>query len=81
MASIQIGMLGPAEAIVDSTAVTLGATKQRAVLAMLALNANRAVSVDRLTDGCGASICRRARPRWSSSTSRGSASCSVTTRS
>jgi predicted ATPase/DNA-binding SARP family transcriptional activator len=51
MASIQIGVLGPVEAIVDSTAVTLGATKQRAVLAMLALNANRAVSVDRLTDG------------------------------
>jgi hypothetical protein len=30
MASIQIGVLGPVEAIVDSTVATLGATKQRA---------------------------------------------------
>ncbi len=51
MASIQIGVLGPIEAFVDSTAVAPGATKQRAVLAMLALNANRAVSVDRLIEG------------------------------
>ena len=51
MASIQIGVLGPVEAIVDSTAVALGAAKQRAVLAMLALSANRALSVDRLAEG------------------------------
>ena len=30
MASIQIGVLGPVEALVDSTVATLGATKQRA---------------------------------------------------
>ena len=46
MPSIQIGVLGPVEAMVDSTPVALGATKQRAVLAMLALNARRTLSVD-----------------------------------
>jgi predicted ATPase/DNA-binding SARP family transcriptional activator len=51
MASIQIGVLGPVDATVDSAPVALGATKQRAVLAMLALNANRALSVDRLAEG------------------------------
>jgi predicted ATPase/DNA-binding SARP family transcriptional activator len=51
MGSIRIGVLGPVEATVDSTPVTLGGAKQRAVLAMLALNANRACSVDGLTEG------------------------------
>ena len=51
MASNQIGMSGPVEAVIDSTPVALGAIKQRAVLAMLALNARRALSVDALTDG------------------------------
>ena len=51
MPSIQIGVLGPVEATVDSEPVALGATKQRAVLAMLALNANQALSLDRLAEG------------------------------
>jgi DNA-binding SARP family transcriptional activator len=39
------------EAGADGRAVALGATKQRAVLAMLALRANSPVSADRLTEG------------------------------
>jgi ABC-type transport system substrate-binding protein/DNA-binding SARP family transcriptional activator/streptogramin lyase len=44
-------LLGPVEARLDGRSVPLGATKQRAVLAMLALRANRTVSIDRLVDG------------------------------
>ncbi len=51
MPSIQIGVLGPVEATVGAEPVALGATKQRAVLAMLALNANQALSLDRLAEG------------------------------
>ena len=51
MGSICIGVLGPVEAAVDAAPVALGAAKQRAVLAMLALNANRAFSVDGLAEG------------------------------
>ena len=41
----------PIEATVDGRPIRLGATKQRAVLAMLALSPNRTVSVDRLIEG------------------------------
>ena len=39
------------EVTLDGRPVALGATKQRAVLAMLALRANTVVSVDELVDG------------------------------
>ena len=47
----EIRLLGPVELIVGGEPVTLGGTKQRAVLAMLALAANQSVSADRLMDG------------------------------
>jgi peptide/nickel transport system substrate-binding protein len=46
-----IRLLGPIEASLDGRPVALGAPQQRAVLAMLALRANRTVSVDELIDG------------------------------
>jgi peptide/nickel transport system substrate-binding protein len=44
-------LLGPVEATLEGRRVPLGATKQRALLAMLALHANATVSTDRLVDG------------------------------
>jgi peptide/nickel transport system substrate-binding protein len=44
-------LLGPVEATFDGRPVALGPTKQRALLAMLALHANATVGVDRLIDG------------------------------
>lgn len=44
------GVLGPLQLSARGTLVPLGAPKQRAVLAMLVLNRNRAVSVDSLID-------------------------------
>ena len=63
-------MLGPVEAVVDGRPLRLGARKQRAVLAMLVLEANRPVSAIGSPKGCGASRRRRAPPRWCSCTSR-----------
>ncbi len=48
---MQIRVLGHLEASVDDRPVALGGAKQRAVLAMLGLEANRAVSADRLIEG------------------------------
>ena len=48
---MDLQLLGPVEATVDGRPVPLGATKQRAVLAMLALRANRTVSIDSLIEG------------------------------
>ena len=48
---MDLQLLGPIEASVDGRRIRLGATKQRAVLAMLALPPNRTVSVDRLIEG------------------------------
>jgi WD40 repeat protein/DNA-binding SARP family transcriptional activator len=48
---MQIRVLGHVEASVDDRPLSLGGSKQRAVLAMLALDANRSVSADRLIDG------------------------------
>jgi DNA-binding SARP family transcriptional activator len=45
---MDIRMLGPLEGWRDSQPVDLGPPQQRAVLAMLALNINRVVAVDRL---------------------------------
>ncbi len=49
-AGLQIGVLGPLQLRAGSALVPLGAPKQRAVLAMLMMNRNRAVSVDALID-------------------------------
>ncbi|HSC73793.1 MAG TPA: AfsR/SARP family transcriptional regulator [Gaiellaceae bacterium] len=43
-------ILGPLEVVADHGPVRLGGPKQRATLAILLLNANRVVSVDRLAD-------------------------------
>ena len=51
MAEVRFGVLGPVEVSVDGRPLALGATKQRAVLAMLALSANSVVSADRLMEG------------------------------
>ena len=48
---MEIRLLGLVEVRHDGGAVALGAAKQRAVLAMLALRANEPVSTDRLMDG------------------------------
>jgi len=48
---MDLQLLGPVEATLDGRPIPLGATKQRALLAMLALEANAAVAVDRLVDG------------------------------
>ena len=49
--SMQIRFLGHLEASVDDRPVTLGGAKQRAVLAMLGLEANRIVTADHLIAG------------------------------
>jgi DNA-binding SARP family transcriptional activator len=49
-AGLQFGVLGPLQLRAGSALVPLGAPKQRAVLAMLVMNRNRAVSVDALID-------------------------------
>lgn len=46
-----VGLLGLVELRLDDQVVALGAAKQRAVLAMLALQANAPVSADRLSEG------------------------------
>ena len=48
---MQIRLLGHLEASVDDRPVALGGAKQRAVLAMLGLEANRSVTADRLIEG------------------------------
>src|SRR3954471_6420606 len=48
---MKIRVLGPLEASIDDQPVAIGGAKPRAVLAMLGLEANRAVTVDRLIEG------------------------------
>jgi DNA-binding SARP family transcriptional activator/WD40 repeat protein len=48
---MELLVLGPLEARVDGHPVPLGAAKQRAVLAMLALHANTTVTADELMEG------------------------------
>ncbi len=48
---MELHLLGTVQATLDGRPIPLGATKQRAVLVMLALQANATVSVDRLVDG------------------------------
>lgn len=48
LARVQLTLLGPVSAQAGGTRLPLGSRKQRAVFALLALNANRTVSLDRL---------------------------------
>jgi SARP family transcriptional regulator, regulator of embCAB operon len=48
--ALRFGVLGPLQMIVDGTDQPLGAAKQRAVLATLLMNRNRAVPIDSLID-------------------------------
>src|SRR5688572_20903805 len=48
---IEYRALGPLSASSDGVSVALGGPKQRMVLAVLLVHANRVVSVDRLVDG------------------------------
>jgi DNA-binding SARP family transcriptional activator/WD40 repeat protein len=48
---MEIRVLGPVEVELDGRRLRLGGPKQRAVLSLLALNANSTVSVDRLIEG------------------------------
>ena len=47
---VEFGILGPLQALVDGTPVSLGGRQQRAVLAILLARANQTVPVDRLID-------------------------------
>jgi DNA-binding SARP family transcriptional activator len=47
---VRYGILGPVEAVGEDGEVPLGAARQRATLALLLLNANSVVSIDRLAD-------------------------------
>src|SRR6201992_4523936 len=49
-AGLQFGVLGPLQLRAGGALVPLGAPKQRAVLATLLMNRNRAVAVDALID-------------------------------
>jgi YVTN family beta-propeller protein len=49
--ALHLNLLGPVEVTLDGRPLPLGATKQRAVLALLALQANTTVGVDRIVDG------------------------------
>jgi DNA-binding SARP family transcriptional activator len=49
--SLEVRILGTVDALVDGQPLQLGGSKQRAVLAMLALRANRTVSAEELIDG------------------------------
>src|SRR5215218_9681396 len=51
MRRMQIRLLGHLEASVDDHLLELGGSKQRAVLAILGLEANQLVSADRLIEG------------------------------
>jgi WD40 repeat protein/DNA-binding SARP family transcriptional activator/energy-coupling factor transporter ATP-binding protein EcfA2 len=47
---VEFRILGPLEVVLDGVSIGLGGRKQRGVLALLLLNANRVVAVDRLAD-------------------------------
>ena len=47
---LSVGLLGPLEVTVDGTAISLTSTRQRAILAHLALEAGQVVAADRLVD-------------------------------
>ncbi len=47
---VEVRLLGPLEVVLAGRAVDIGSAKQRAVLALLALRAGKAVTCDRLCD-------------------------------
>jgi len=49
-ARLEFRLLGPFDVVVDGRSVPLGGTKQRALLAMLAIHANEVLPADRLID-------------------------------
>ena len=49
--ALEIKVLGRVDAFIDGRSLPLGGSKQRAVLAILALRANRTVAMDELIDG------------------------------
>jgi DNA-binding winged helix-turn-helix (wHTH) protein len=49
--AFEVRLLGSVEALADGRSLSLGGSKQRSVVAMLALRANRTVSADDLIDG------------------------------
>src|SRR4051794_17153485 len=49
--SLRFHVLGPVAVFRDGQRVSIGGSKPRAILAMLLLDANRVVSVDRLVEG------------------------------
>ena len=64
MSHVRFRLLGPLDAERDGVTLELGARKQRAVLALLLLDANRIVSTERLIDGLwGTRRRRRPAPR------------------
>jgi DNA-binding SARP family transcriptional activator/tetratricopeptide (TPR) repeat protein len=50
VAAMEFRLLGPLEVVEDNRTIEIGAAKERALLAVLLLNANRAVSRDRLIE-------------------------------
>src|SRR5258705_5914550 len=50
MSRLEFRLLGPLEAVEDNRPLALGGARQRALLAVLLLHANQAVSSDRLID-------------------------------
>ena len=51
MGRLKVGLLGPLEVTADGRPLELGGTKQRAVLAMLAIRPGVAVPIDRIIEG------------------------------
>jgi len=66
---LEFRILGPLEVERDGRPISIGAAKQRALLAILLLHANRVVSRDRLIDGLWASSRRPRRRRRSACSS------------
>ena len=58
--AFEVRLLGSVEALVDGHPLALGGSKQRSVVAMLALQANTTLSADELIDAlCGDDIGNR----------------------
>jgi hypothetical protein len=74
---MDVHLPGPVEVLVDGRPVALGATRQRALLAMLALDAGRAVSADRLAEGLWGEQVPASATRWSSTTFRSCAASEI----
>ena len=62
-AAWRFGVLGPVEVWRDDATVQINSQKQRAVLALLLLHANRVVGVDTIIDGLWGDDKRRRRKK------------------